>query len=310
MNYLLQINAFYDRLELNPLNSSEIALWHALMSINNKAAWSNTFTVASSVLCRRSGIKDTSKSSNFYKARNALTQQGFITWESRKGNQSAKYSITKLYGNLSTYSVDNSVDSSVGNSVDSGVDNSVALNKHKQKQKKTSRRNRKKPVYDQANDFMKLAVYLQKQIMLNNPDFKQPNLQTWADDMRKLVELDHRDKHQVALVIKWCQHDSFWSTNILSARKLRDQYDQLYLKMQADQGSTPEQRVSKKQDEHKKWLRDRDKFVLYKYSETGNDLDEAMPIIQAEYPQVTKAEAERILHPELYLAAGGVDDGH
>lgn len=143
MNYLLQINAFYDRLELNPLNSSEIALWHALMSINNKAAWSNTFTVASSVLCRRSGIKDTSKSSNFYKARNALTQQGFITWESRKGNQSAKYSITKLYGNLSTYSVDNSVDSSVGNGVDSGVDNSVALNKHKQKQKKTSRRNRK-----------------------------------------------------------------------------------------------------------------------------------------------------------------------
>lgn len=313
MNYIIQLNAFYDRLEINPLNSSEIALWNALMSINNKTAWSDKFTVAASVLCNKAGMKNTSKSSNFFKARNGLTQAGLITWKSRKGNQAAEYTITKLYSDLSTYSVDNSVDSSVGNGVDSSVVSSVTLNKHKHKQKdkKTSRRNRKKRTYDQNSDYMKLAKFLQKQILINKPDFKQPVLQTWADDMRKLVELDKRDKHDVALVIKWCQQDSFWSTNILSAYKLRKQFDQLYLKMQASKGSNPEPRASKHDDQIKKARREREKFVLYKYSEVGNDLDKALPMIQAKYPEIdSKDKALRILYPERYMTAGGVENGY
>ena len=132
MNYIKQVNAFYDRLELNPLNSSEIALWHGLMRVNNKTAWSNKFTVASSTLCKYSGIKDTSKSSTFYNARNGLEQKGYITWQSRKGNQAAEYSII----NLSTLFVDSSVDNPVDSSVGSTVGSSVALNKqNKTKQK-------------------------------------------------------------------------------------------------------------------------------------------------------------------------------
>ena len=176
---------------------------------------------------------------------------------------------------------------------------------------KNSRRKAKKPVYDESSDYMKLARYLQKQILLNKPDFKKPNLQTWADYFRKLVELDHRDKHQVALVIKWCQHDSFWSTNILSARSLRDQYDRLSLKMQASKGSNPEPRVSKHDDQIKKARREREKFVLYKYSEVGNDLDKALPLIQAKYPEIdSKDKVLRILYPERYLMAGGVENGY
>lgn len=313
MNYIVQLNAFYDRLELNPLNSSEIALWNALMSINNKTAWSDKFTVAASVLCNKAGMKNIYKSSNFFKARNGLTQAGLITWKSRKGNQAAEYTITKLYSDLPTYSVGNGVDSSVGNGVGNSVDSSVALNKHKHKQKdkKTSCRNRKKRTYDQNSDYMKLAKFLQKQILINKPDFKQPVLQTWADDMRKLVELDKRDKHDVALVIKWCQQDSFWSTNILSAYKLRKQFDQLYLKMQASKGSSPEPRASKHDDQIKKARREREKFVLYKYSEVGNDLDKALPMIQAKYPEIdSKDKALRILYPERYLTAGGVENGY
>lgn len=313
MNYIIQLNAFYDRLEINPLNSSEIALWNALMSINNKTAWSDKFTVAASVLCNKAGMKNTSKSSNFFKARNGLTQAGLITWKSRKGNQAAEYTITKLYSDLPTYSVGNGVDSSVGNGVGNGVDSSVALNKHKHKQKdkKTSCRNRKKRTYDQNSDYMKLAKFLQKQILINKPDFKEPVLQAWADDMRKLVELDKRDKHDVALVIKWCQQDSFWSTNILSAYKLRKQFDQLYLKMQASKGSSPEPRASKHDDQIKKARREREKFVLYKYSEVGNDLDKALPMIQAKYPEIdSKDKALRILYPERYMTAGGVENGY
>ena len=46
MNYLAEIKAFYDRLELSPQPNTVIALWHALMSIANKAGWPDTFTVA------------------------------------------------------------------------------------------------------------------------------------------------------------------------------------------------------------------------------------------------------------------------
>lgn len=108
MNYLKQLLAFYDKLELNPLNSSEIALWHALMSINNKTAWSDTFTVASSVLRQRSGLG----TANFFKTRNTLTQKGYIKWSSSGANKAAKYQIKALYNSLPTDSVDKSVDSS------------------------------------------------------------------------------------------------------------------------------------------------------------------------------------------------------
>ena len=55
MNYIAEIKAFYDTLELNPLPSPAIALWHALMSIANKTGWQEEFTVAVSVLVLKSG---------------------------------------------------------------------------------------------------------------------------------------------------------------------------------------------------------------------------------------------------------------
>ncbi|WP_204120218.1 DnaD domain-containing protein [Levilactobacillus wangkuiensis] len=125
MNYLIQIKAFYDRLEVEPLKSSEIALWYALMSINNKTAWSKTFTVASSVLCQKSGIKE----ANFYKARNLLQQKGYIEWKSRTGNQAAIYHLPKLYNQVPTNSVDSHIDSWGDSSIDTSIDSSRALNK-------------------------------------------------------------------------------------------------------------------------------------------------------------------------------------
>lgn len=132
MNYLKQLLAFYDELEINPLNSSEIALWHALMSINNKTAWSDTFTVATSVLRQRSGLKE----ANFFKTRNTLAQKKYIIWNSTGSNKAAKYQIKVLYNSLSTNSVDTRIDSSRDTSVDTRIDTSKALNKQKQKTNK------------------------------------------------------------------------------------------------------------------------------------------------------------------------------
>ena len=92
MNYLAEIKAFYDRLELNPQPNTVIALWHALMSIANKAGWPDTFTVASSVLGLRSGLN----ASALKRARNKLATDGLIEWKPRGGNQSAQYHIKSL----------------------------------------------------------------------------------------------------------------------------------------------------------------------------------------------------------------------
>lgn len=92
MDYLKELKAFYDKLELSPQPNTAIALWHALMSIANKAGWPDTFTVASSILGLRSGLN----ASALKRARNKLATDGFIEWKQRGGNQSAQYRIHSL----------------------------------------------------------------------------------------------------------------------------------------------------------------------------------------------------------------------
>ena len=92
MNYLREINAFYDWLETNPLSTSSIALWYALMHMCNKTGWAAEFAVAVSVLCVKTGLSPRA----IYKARNELKTKGRLQWKSRNGNQSAIYELQPL----------------------------------------------------------------------------------------------------------------------------------------------------------------------------------------------------------------------
>lgn len=152
MNYIKQIKAFYDRLEENPLSTSAIALWHALMHANNKAGWTEEFSVAASLLCFRSGLAERTVS----KARNELKQKGYIDFRSRKGNKSAVYRMIdltaldadKYAGNhtdneLSAPHADNYADSHADNYANKYADNhadnhATLLNNTKQNETKTN----------------------------------------------------------------------------------------------------------------------------------------------------------------------------
>lgn len=131
MNYIAELKAFYDRLELNPLPSPAIALWHALMSIANKTGWQQEFTVAVSVLVLKSGLN----AQAIKRARNRLEQDGFITWRSRGGNQSAIYHLNSLVVQNDTKNVPQCEPQSEPQSVPQGVPQcepqSVPINKHK-----------------------------------------------------------------------------------------------------------------------------------------------------------------------------------
>ncbi|MDF2889752.1 MAG: DnaD domain protein [Clostridia bacterium] len=92
MNYIVEINAFHDWLETNPMSEHARLLWFMLMHINNKAGWQREFTVAISALEFKSGMSK----KTIERARNELAQKGRITWNSRSGNQSAVYRLVSL----------------------------------------------------------------------------------------------------------------------------------------------------------------------------------------------------------------------
>ncbi len=76
-----------------------------------------------------------------------------------------------------------------------------------------------------------LSELLFNEILKNNPNHKKPNLQTWAKEIDRMIRLDKRTPADIREMIIWVQGDSFWKCNILSAAKLREKFDQLWVKM-------------------------------------------------------------------------------
>lgn len=93
MNYIQQIRAFDDfKLYKARLSSGEIALWHALMSINNKTGWQEWFTAANSMIVSLSGLSR----SGILKDRNVLKQIGLIDFRTN-GKKATSYHVCILY---------------------------------------------------------------------------------------------------------------------------------------------------------------------------------------------------------------------
>ncbi|MED2763462.1 phage replisome organizer N-terminal domain-containing protein [Bacillus thuringiensis] len=78
---------------------------------------------------------------------------------------------------------------------------------------------------------MDAAKYFHNLILSRNDNFKNPNLESWANDIRLMQERDNRSLEDIKKVMDWCQKDTFWMNNVLSIAKLRKQFDQLYMKM-------------------------------------------------------------------------------
>ena len=91
MNYINQIKAFHDLNETNTWTTGQIALWYALMYINNKCYWSEWFSVSNQVLSLHTGLSR----QGILKARNALKQAGVIDFRT-KGTKSTQYHLCDL----------------------------------------------------------------------------------------------------------------------------------------------------------------------------------------------------------------------
>ena len=59
---------------------------------------------------------------------------------------------------------------------------------------------------------------------------KDPNWNTWANDIRLMREQDSRTHREICELFGWANRDDFWRVNILSPAKLRKQWGQLSVK--------------------------------------------------------------------------------
>jgi hypothetical protein len=91
-----------------------------------------------------------------------------------------------------------------------------------------------KRVYTKEDIEFKLAGWLYKRMLDNNPNAKKPNPQKWSDVIRLMIERDKRKPEEIKAVIDWSQDSDFWMSNILSTEKLRKQYDTLFMQMKKD----------------------------------------------------------------------------
>jgi len=97
------------------------------------------------------------------------------------------------------------------------------------------------------DDQYRFADEMFKRILNVAPNSKKPNLESWANTIRLLNENDEVNLNNAWAVFCWANSDSFWSTNILSASKLREQYAQLSAKMNCGKlnGANNQQQVSR-----------------------------------------------------------------
>lgn len=108
-------------------------------------------------------------------------------------------------------------------------DTEVRSKKKEERGKKNDKKKkpRKKRTYEETSIEYELASLLYHKILENNEEFKEPNLQSWSNHVRLMIEQDDRKPEKIRGMINWCQNDDFWYKVVLSTRKLREKYDQM-----------------------------------------------------------------------------------
>jgi hypothetical protein len=118
---------------------------------------------------------------------------------------------------------------------------SKSLYKSKEEEKRVQREEKEPNGIDQ-----RLTQLLIDLMQKNNPESSTLKHLTergqikWMNQCRLLREADNRTEADIEKVIRFSQGDSFWQKNILSMPKLREKWDQLWLKAKAGPGGVRE----------------------------------------------------------------------
>lgn len=103
----------------------------------------------------------------------------------------------------------------------------VAENEEPEPEPKPEPKKKKSRENKFSDEQLALAKLLRREVKKNFPKSREPNIESWADHIRLMMERDKRTAEEVKSAIIWSQNDDFWYSNILSASKLRKQFDKL-----------------------------------------------------------------------------------
>lgn len=87
-----------------------------------------------------------------------------------------------------------------------------------------------------AEHMMARIVAIAPNAIGTKPPQRLITIQRWANELRLMREQDGRGPPEIRKVFDWANRDTFWRGNILSAKKLREKFDTLRLKMASDHG--------------------------------------------------------------------------
>lgn len=125
MSYITEILAFNDLLLSQPLSTGQIALWYALMYINNKSGWVEWFSAPNRTLEFYTGLSR----QGVNKARNSLKQSGLIDFKS-SGTKATMYKLTRMSKSVQdsiqdSVQVEDDSDHTMSNSLQAGLQSGV-----------------------------------------------------------------------------------------------------------------------------------------------------------------------------------------
>ena len=244
MNYLYEILAFNNFIRYNSeINKSDICLWYTLMYMANRFYWKE-FNIPILTLSSESRLSR----NDLYKSRAKLKKLGLIDFKEQNGNKATVYkmnSIASIYGTqIDMQNIENITQSilqtNTQNMIQSVNIHKTRNNKHKTINKKeiykekNPKAKQKKKSFSPDSEAYLLAKHFEKCIQMHSPSFpsKEAQRQRWAKDIDLMLRIDKLDPDDIAQTIQWCQQDSFWKSNILSGKKLREKYQQLRIKME------------------------------------------------------------------------------
>lgn len=93
-----------------------------------------------------------------------------------------------------------------------------------------------------------VAVHLFDCIVKENPKAKT-NTTLWEKDIEKALRIDGRTKEELINCINWIYTDGlFWIPNIMSGKKLREKYDQLFMQMNKPQNQFKQPQNNKRKN--------------------------------------------------------------
>jgi len=96
MNYIRQMNAFYQHLLKNPMPPKAQSLYLALFHTNNLADWKEVFIVANVSLQAVCSMTE----SDLLRSRKLLIREGLIEYTKSSGKRAGKYKLVNLYDSL------------------------------------------------------------------------------------------------------------------------------------------------------------------------------------------------------------------